>query len=75
MKSQTYIEISDDTYPIYNSFPILGKALMFKDDEKGSVCCLDKDNKEQFMFELGERPHYRVFYFNLKVYFSKNVNK
>ena len=45
---------------------------MIKWDEKGSVCCLDKDNKEQILFELGERPGYRVFYSNEKLYFSYN---
>ena len=75
MKSQTKIEISDDTYPIYISYPIYGKALMVKDDEKRSVCYLDKDNKEQIMFELGEIPYYRVYYSNQKLYFSKEINE
>ena len=44
---------------------------MVKFDEKGSVCCVDKDSREQIMFELGERPEYRIHYFNQKLYFSK----
>ena len=47
---------------------------MVKDDEKGSVICIDKDNKEQIMFELGEEPNYRVYYYRQKLYFSKYVS-
>ena len=47
---------------------------MIKDDWKGSVCCLDKDNKEQIIFVLGENPHSLVYYSNQKLYFSVKIN-
>ena len=75
MKTQTQIRISNDTWPIVNSFPILNKALMIKYDEKRTVICLDKDNKEQIMFELGQEPDSLVYYSNQKLYFSVRVNE
>ena len=66
--------MSPYTYPIYNSFLIINKAVMIKDDWKGSVCCLDKDNKEQIIFVLGENPHSLVYYSNQKLYFSVKIN-
>ena len=37
---------------------------MFKYDKKGTVYCLDKNNKEQIMFELGFKPDSFVYYSN-----------
>ena len=45
MKSLTKIEISDNIRPIFNSSSIIDKVLMFKNDEKGTVYSIDKDEK------------------------------
>ena len=57
-------QLFGDIDPITNSFSILNKILMFKRDENGTVCCLDKDNVEQILFELGEKPFNFISYSN-----------
>ena len=48
---------------------------MFKNNEKGTVCCFDNDYKEQIIFELGLRPYEYVYYSNQKLYFNISVKE